>query len=540
MWACDVKTARQNLIYAWTVTGIAAATRLPLLANRPLEPDSALFVIAAWQWIRFGPAPPAGLHVYTPHYYALFSSGYLWLVAHAAEWLRIAPAKLPLLMNSMSAGCAIASAPIWYALGRRWLSNQAAATASVLFLLSPGLWILGLESHAEGPALACLAAALFLELRSLEASEFSYAIAGWAITAAALIAALLMRSDVVLYFPFILLLPGARQLWRQPEAWPWRQKQFRRDCGMAAGCLVGAGLGYLWIRSLILRVPVAAIQQHSLQTVENFIGYINPVVQVTPWVTASGVGIFAFCATGIYWAWKNRQTHAHARFWAWLIATWCLPALMFWFGIVGNVVRHVALLALPLIWLGCAGWERRGLRAMYMAGALALGLNWIVIPPNSNFTLYPSGDVPASVARMDHRQRQIEKLAHKLAQQSPVQAQNGMPGTLPGPPYPFCFLGTFPRAYLLDDWMSMTGTYSRQTGMQIQSRNALGQFVWLPAGSGQWRIIHLDEVFAPSQFQPAAGKCNRMVSLEYNARGQRHRFFGRRVDLPHGIRFWHW
>ncbi len=535
-----MKAARQNLICAWAVAGIAAATRLPLLANRPLEPDSALFVIAAWQWIRFGPVLPAGLHVYTPHYYALFSSGYLWLIAHAAEWMRVAPAKLPLLMNGLSAGCAIATAPLWYALGRRWLSNQAAAMAAALLLLSPGLWILGLESHAEGPALACLAAALFLELRALEAARFAFAILGWVITAAALIAALLMRSDVVLYFPFMLLFPGAWRLWRQPHAWPWRQKHFWRDSGMAAGCALSAGSGYLWIRSLILRLPVMATQQHSLRTVENFIGYINPAVQVTPWITASGAGIFAFCAAGIYWARKNRETKIHARFWVWLIAAWCLPAMIFWFGIVGNVVRHVALLALPLIWLGCAGWERRGFRALYMAGALALGLNWIVIPPNSNLTLYPSGDVPASIARMDHRQRQLAKLAQKLADQMPVQAHASTPGNLPHPPYPFCFLGAFPRAYLLDDWMSMAGTYSRQAGMQILSRNALEQFVWLPAGSGQWRIINLDEVFAPGQFRPAAGKCDRLVSLEYNARGQRRRFFGRRVVLPRGIRFWHW
>lgn len=177
----------------------------------------------------------------------------------------------------------------------------------------------------------------------------------------------------------------------------------------------------------------------------------------------------------------------------WLLVSWSLPLYGFWFAVRGNNTRHVALAVLPLLWLAAEGWvaavaraaagraraqsaapaeratqaARAGPREKTPAGdteevpetvpegikaeperarggaqwrwlwaplAAALALDCLAPPPNSNVTLYPSEDVPASVLLLRRREDSMDRLALRLASVAEARSLRPSPDAPTAPP----------------------------------------------------------------------------------------------------------
>ena len=493
------------------------------------------------QWLVYGPR--AAKAEYTPHYYVFLSPGYYWLAGHLAIWLHAGTAQLPGLMNGISAAAAIGAAPLLFVLARRWLTDGLAAGSSAIFLLTPGIWWLGLEAHAEGLAITLALLALYFYLRGLgipprQASELRqepqsprFPMVWMAAAGLTLTASLLVRSDGVLLFPAWVLIPLSLPGREKENGSGLFAKFPRLRSALRGGSIcAAASLAFLWLRSAILGISWAAAQTASERTVAHFWGHIHVLVQILPMLTSPGPDLAGFALTGIYLAWRYRR-HVHLRRWGWLIAGWSLPGYGFWFLIRGNVTRHVAVEFLPLLWCGMAGWGawagRSRPRQWSMIAALvgAWGLGWWVVPANSNTTLYPSGNVPASLVRLHAREKQLRMLAQRLAAQSPVLARRDDD---PRPPYRLCYAGSYTGAYLMEDWLLASGSGR----MRIQG-NALTQVVTLPVGGAGasppiWHTIALAEAYNNADYARAVASCRRVVSTEFR-KGRRHWFFGRRI-----------
>lgn len=524
------------------LAAIAAISRLGLYNRLPAEPDSTLFLIGMRQWLVYG--PQAAQAEYTPHYYVFLSPGYYWLVGRLANWLHAGTAQLPGLMNGISGAAAIGAAPLLFVLARRWLTDGLAAWASAIFLLTPGIWWLGLEAHAEGLAITLALLALYCYLRALgapprqtsslrqEPQPRRIQIMWLAAAGLTLTASLLVRSDGVLLFPAWVLIPFSLPIPKNMDGspifskFPWLQPALWGGAICAA-----ASLAFLWLRSRILGISWAAAQQASERTVAHFWGHIHVLVQILPMLTSPGPELAGFALTGIYFAWRYRR-QIQLRRWGWLIAGWSLPGYCFWFLIRGNVTRHVVIEFLPLLWCGMAGWAawagRSRPRQWGMIAALiaAWGVGWWIIPANSNMTLYPSGNVPASLARLHAREKQLQILARRLVAQSPVLARRNED---PRPPYGLCYAGSYTGAYLMEDWLLASGSGR----MRIQG-DALAQVVTLPVGGAGtkppvWHTIALTEAYNNADYARAVANCRRVVSAEFR-HGQRRWFFGRRIQ----------
>ncbi len=493
------------------------------------------------QWLVYGPR--AAKAEYVPHYYVFLSPGYYWLAGHLAVWLHAGTAQLPGLMNGISAAAAIGAAPILFVLARRWLTDGLAAWSSAIFLLTPGIWWLGLEVHAEGLAITLALLALYFYLRGLgipprqssglrqEPQPPRFPMLWMAAAGLTLTASLLVRNDGVLLFPAWVLIPLSLPGREKKNSSNLFAKFPRLQPALLGGSIcAAASLAFLWLRSEILGISWAAAQTASERTVAHFWGHIHVLVQILPMLTSPGPDLAGFALTGIYLAWRYRR-HVHLRRWGWLIAGWSLPGYGFWFLIRGNVTRHVAVEFLPLLWCGMAGWgawagqSRPRQWGMIAALVGAWGLGWWIIPANSNMTLYPSGNVPASLVRLHAREKQLRMLAQRLAAQSPVLARRDDD---PRPPYRLCYAGSYTGAYLMEDWLLASGSGR----MRIQG-NALAQVVTMPVGGAGasppiWHTIALTEAYNNADYARAVASCRRVVSAEFR-KGRRHWFFGRRI-----------
>jgi hypothetical protein len=99
--------------------------------------------------------------------------------------------------------------------------------------------------------------------------------------------------------------------------------------------------------------------------------------------------------------------------WLWLVCTWALPQYLFWCFIRGNNMRHLLLAPVPLFWLAGLYLQQRGKEAMVEACIAVLAFD-LVIPPNSNMSIYPSPNVPASTRLVRLKEQRLRAAAERL------------------------------------------------------------------------------------------------------------------------------
>ena len=554
-----VRAVRPSADIRWMLllAALAAVSRLWLLGGDPGEADCARFLIGLRRWAQFGPHAPA-------MYGSVFSPLYYWLAAHLTHGFGIEPLRAARLLSGLSAVAAIATAPVAYALGCRLVSSRIAFWATLAFLATPALWWLGIEPHPQGLSLlGFLLALLCLAIRLQDAPSAGRARLLMLASIAALTFGLGCKSDLILFFgAFPALLPalrpdlfpafaGSETTWRHDgrrgatapnllaappphERSSWGPRPVGR-CGRAslagegralrsARLRVAAGwrpalssallmpvmasLLFLLLRSLILRHSFAWLQHNSDHVVAAFLEWPRGgrlIKQLLPMTTAFGAMIALITGTGIVRAVFRRRSELWRL--SLLVGMWSLPSVLFWFLIRGNNVRHMADILLPLLWLGLAGWE--GLRWPVIPTWIiaALLLDFWIIPPSSNLTLYPSANVPESAHDLHLR---IEDLRDNLADEGA------------GTQLPVCYLGnaTLPYLELL--------LWNAHPGATLTSQNDT-----LTLNMADGRRVHFIEVNSSSEYRQAAAGCPRARSLEYEPNGAHQWFFGQEwASLP--------
>ncbi|MGH9535285.1 MAG: glycosyltransferase family 39 protein [Terriglobales bacterium] len=492
----------------WALGALLALTlltRVWILRPTEGEPDSALFSLGAWQWLRHG-AGAARI------YDRWFSAGYYALADLLLRLSHAHLAQVSGVLDGVSLAAALATAGLIWALGQRLVSPAAAFWAAVLFLLSPGIWQLGDEPHPEGLGIALILAALYCCLRAAGSTGRREA-GWWAVAVAAMTCALSVRGDAILLFPPFLA------IWTLP-ALPMSAAGRWRAGGISLAVLAAGSSLFVALRAALLGQPVGRTQHHALRKIAGYLGHLRVIQQGLPMATALGPAVWLVAALGVVLAWRAMR---RGHWWRWIgfALAWSLPGYVFWFAVRGNNVRHVAIYSLPWLWAGCQGWQlatcrraarRRGVSprfggALTLAAILALAVDAIAIPANSNLTLYPSGNVPASFAWLRRREAEMRGLAGRML----AQAGHGKPS---------CYLGAttspYVLLYLLED--------AEQRGM-----------AWRLAATGPvTRVairgaapITFHDVYSPTQFLAARATCPGARSLEYNAAGARQWFFGR-------------
>lgn len=517
------------------LAGLAAVTRFPLLANAPGEADSARFLIGLEQWRRHG---PAGHLIYG----AVFSPGYYWLAAHWLAWFGVPVPRAAAALGALSAIAAVLSAPLIYFLGRRFLRRRAAAVAAALFLLTPGYWWLGLEAHPQQVSILLWLAAMALlawaadgeqaartpaaptgrtpaTIPQIAAQPLAFAAAGlaWA-------GALLIKSDAVLLAPAMVLMAVPA---KKPEAEAANRRGGQAGRGLIAIIILAGGGGlFVLLRQMILGAAFGATQAEAGKTLGQFWSWPAPkaaVRQLAPVLFAAGPILWLWAVGGMVlaWAaWRARRAAGLPRLAA-IAAAWVLPIYGFWWLIRGNNARHVALAFLPLLWLGAWGWEawwdrragphpdstaawrRHGRGNAGRADLLAalavlvlLATNAEAVPPSSNITLFPSGDVPASAAMLRRKEATMRRWALGIAKHGG------------------CYYGRYTPPYLIADILAAdpAAKLARAGGATaLSTTGAKAEFF---------------PITTAGQIGAVRRACAGAVSLEYNHRGQHLRFLG--------------
>lgn len=501
--------------WRWVVLlALTAGTRLwtfrAMVRPGEGEPDSALFVLGAWQWFHHG-VDAARI------YDRWFSSGYY---AICAALLHLAHARLSQvtgILDWLSFAAALATAILVWELGRRLISPAAAFWAAILFLLSPGIWQLGAEPHPEGLGIALLLGALAALLRAGGGGRRA---AIWPVLATlALAAALLVRGDGILLFPAFLV------FWFLPVHALTTAQRWRATAATIASWAVAIVI-FLTVRAALLGQTVSRTQQHAWSKVAGYLGHLSVVHQLLPDVTALGPAVWIFTAAGVALFCLNTAARPR-RGWLCFALAWAAPGDIFWFLVRGNNVRHVALYSLPWLWLACMGWSHaasrrpaaspggsrrwRILRPSPLLAAmavLALAVDAVAIPANSNLTLYPSGNVPASFALLRQRELQMRGLAGWLL----AEARQD-------PPRRVCYLGATTSPYIL---LYSLEAVSRQ-GLRWHLRQT-GPVTTLALPGSAPLVFH--DVYSPAQFAAARAACPQSFSWEFNAAGGHLWFFG--------------
>ncbi len=497
------------------------------------EPDSGLFTVGLWKWLRYGPQAPA---IYSKD----LSPGFYWFMAHLARWTSMAPAHLPLLGNCVSLIAALATAPLAYWVARRVLPPAPAFWSTLLFLLGPALWWLGVEPHPQGLALCLFLAALACALRQWKVvpaggSEkgITPASVGWGVSSSLLLTAgLLVRADLLLLFgafPALLL-------------WKWPQFSLpdavRRNVRPLLFSLVPAALAsllFLVLRSLILGESVAAAQSatahltggyflHGLRQMRT--GAVYLFAQALPVATAPGLLVVLFTLAGIaVWLLRPRVRPEIPR-WLLLVLLWCLPGYLFWFLILGNNTRHVVPFVLPLLWWGCAGWAALPRRVLPVAAVLVLLLDPWVIPANSNLTLYPSANVAGSARLLHRRQQQMQALGVRMLGSSQVR---------PGLDHAACFFGSYTNPLVLSLLLQRVDPSPDFMSSPLPDVVLATTREWtelrLRAGDG-WHAVRFYEVYSPAEYRNRAQSCARRYSFEFTSDGAHQRYLGSEWQPP--------
>ncbi len=550
-----VKPWRLTVVLLATAAALAGFALSPALG----EPDSARFVFGLWRWTQWGPA--AG-HIYD----LSFSAGYYALFGGLSHGLGLGPARMVELLKLASAAGYVAMALLAYEIGRLWLEPRLAAWAALAWILSPGVWWLGLEAHPQAPATAMLLLALWLWARAWEIggqeqvlgrSETAGALAAGL---AALVAALLLRADAVLAFPafFALAMLSVRCA-------PARTRRLALGWSLAfaaAACLVYAG-----IKRLLLG-PLPGVEQHLAQKTVGYIlhglSLLGPryiLKQLAPMALSPGLGLSVLAGIGVVWLWsewragRKRGTETagdRATALWWLLAAWSLPMYLFWFLVLGNNARHLALAFLPVLWAGGEGarrglgaWRRRrqtipargfarprrvGAFSMLLgAWLLASGLDAFLPPASADLNLLVSANVPASAMHLRRAEAGIQRAALRLQRLAARDAASANEAARP------CFLGTPATDPYILAGLLLAGTRFER---RMPGSNLVNWIYLSPETNGgavaaapaSFRIYEIYGAWQYRQIQKSAQPpCRPIVSLEYTSAGSYRAYLGRRV-----------
>lgn len=610
-----------RLLLAFTAAVLALAG--VLISPAMGEPDTARFIFGLWRWLMWGPS--AG-HIYD----LSFSAGYYAFFASVAHGLALPLARVPMLLKLASAASYIALALLAFALGHAWLPARLAFLAALVWILTPGVWWLGIEAHPQAPALAWLLLSLWCWQRAANAAPakvwpglgpsgkateqqlrrampISRKLRAakpklrpfWQLASlAALVIALLLRADAVLSFPaFAVMATFAGIENRQSVRHAVHTSAlFARRAWqpLSSLALVGAAsLIYLGVKQWLLG-DLAHAQQHLLQKTAGYMlhglrlmrepGYI--LKQLAPLALSPGPFIALLTFAGAMLLWRNRNEPPPASpggnttALLALLALWSLPQYLFWFLVLGNTARHVALPFLPVLWAGLEGWRRQftrmamrpqknafenhatkfapdtamasinpgwrrrlaalpekfarrkpapgftsALLPLCLLLALAGLLDGFIPPPSADLNLFISANVPASALRLRRAERGLKRVALRL--KSLLLAGRTLP---PGAPAAMpCYLGTpGTDPYILTDLL-LAGLHFKRAmpGTHLFSRLTLRG---APAASAppSFRIY---EVYGDWQYREilrsARPPCGPVLSVEYARSGAYHAYLGR-------------
>jgi hypothetical protein len=538
------KREQRRNVDRWAVTSLVAVvliTRGALLSNAAGEADTGLFLEGVWRWMKYGPR--AG-EIYGKN----LSAGYYGLMVALVRMLHLHTelSRLPLLMNLVSLGAALATASLLYFIGRRLLAPAPSFCASLVLLLAPSLWWLGIEPHPQGPAIALFLLALWLYLKAwrLPVTEGGERLRlkgdpdwRWALgMVLALAGALLLRADQVLLLGAFPSLLWAAALWPS-----WRQAMIGADSArrlrpmlITVALVALAGVLFILTRQWLLQQSFAATQAYSQHETGGYIinglrqAWRNPLYilrQVLPLFTATGLIATTAAVAAAGWA-MRRFGRGWARRWLGLWAVWSGVSYLFWVLVLGNNIRHVTLLALPLLWAALAAASRILTGPKLLAAtALVVVLNAACVPPSSNITVYASANVPASLRAL--RARQAEVRAAAMAMLRATRDADGYAAR------PACFLGSFTTPFALSDVL-----LSRPSSRFVM-RIGPG---WSDVGIGRGatrRWMRFYEMYSEDEYAALRPACGVAFSFEYDGQGTHQRYLGKEwAGVPLGRHFY--
>jgi hypothetical protein len=482
------------------ILALALVTRGWLWNNPTGEPDTARYVFGLRFWTQIGPDAPGIIN-------RELSSGYYWLAAHLARLGDVPFSGFPRLLGGVSLCAAALTGPALYHLGGRFVSRTASLVAAIALLLSPGWWWTGLQAHPQGLTLALQLTSLIAFHEAWRRSAPRGRVAWLLLSGAALTAALLVKSDAALLAPAYI---GILLFQRSAAGRPLLARATLPGVAATGALLAAAYAAFVGMRRLIMGPLHEDVQ--ATAHIGRFLylpGDLGSVLsQAAPIVFGPGPLVLLVTLGAAAAFFRVADTPARLR-WAILLIAWALPGYVFWICIEGNNARHVIPFAIPIVWLGFAWLGRRGgwrLSALAMA-AIAGNL---IVPANSGVSLYPSMNVPASAALMRARQDELREVAARLVA---ADAE------------PVCYVGRttqdYVTQYVLEDADRAGYAVEPLPGPQLTLR--------LRHDDGRIKRVNMiglrgrqDAGLDPRQWPG----CALVETVEYDAAGRRHRFFG--------------
>ncbi len=492
---CRLKPGtRRRWLWHVLLIGFVLATRFPLVGNFEGEPDSCRYLTGLHLWV-------SGDRTNHLIYARAMSSGYYWLGAHLANAGHFSVQDYSLLLSIVSLCAALLLAPVVYGLSR-WVTNDDTGfLCTLVFLTCPAVWWTGIEPHPQ-------ALSMLLGLFSLYGFYRGFVFASswpWIVfSTLSLAAGLLVKIDTLLLYPgfYGLLL-------------------FRDGLGKhtivrltkATGILAAALALFLVGRTILLGADSHQIQTETNDVLRSFLILpvgLSIVKQAMPVVMAMGPLLFLFAVSGAgVFVWRA-SSEDRVR-WLTLLGVWMLPGCLFWFFIMGNVPRHVAVFTLPLVWLALRGASHCfSHRVTALAVVAVVLLNFFSVPANSSPSHLLSPNVPTSAMFLREREKEIRAVAREAAERGGDA----------------CFLGSYTTAYFRFYLLQATADLRPTLG---QEKNLVS---WVRSSRYSITCGDPTNLMISSQTPQAQNfgtACAHSYSLEFRPDGSKARFFGREV-----------
>jgi hypothetical protein len=317
-----------------------AAVHLALI-TRALGPDEGGFSLVARYWNEPGP------HLYGPLWVdrppgliALF-----WLANHLGPWgVRLMVTLLAVTLVALAGACATEA-------GGRSAGRWAAWTA---FALGSTVLLQAQQLNGEYAAIVCVAASIWLTLRSLSVTRSALIHGAAAGIAAA--AAVTMKQNFLDGFVFAALLLGSTAI----TPGPGRRRAVQAAAGMAVGAIVVGGAVWWWSLSHggpeALAEALYGFRAHATEVMERTTLLAPAIRMVVLLLLCLASGLLVI---GAHVAWQGRRALRDRNPLAWAIAgtvafelTSLVAGANFW--------PHYALAFIPIVALGAGLGARRG------------------------------------------------------------------------------------------------------------------------------------------------------------------------------------